>query len=79
MGTVNGLLISCRPSRPSSLAAPAFTAAQVQSWRSVAGVMLLALINNSFKILNVAPLYKDLTTGLINVSAVALSAAERRR
>ena len=48
-------------------------------WRSVAGVMLLALINNGFNILNVDPFYKDLTTGLIIVSAVALSAAERHR
>ena len=29
-------------------------------WRSVAGVMLLALINNGFNILNADPFYKDL-------------------
>ena len=48
-------------------------------WRSVSGVMLLALINNGFNILNANPFYKDLTTGLIIVSAVALSAADSRR
>lgn len=48
-------------------------------WRSVAGVYLLALINNGFNILNVNPFYKDLTTGIIIVSAVALSAASARR
>lgn len=46
-------------------------------WRSVAGVMLLALIQNGFNILNANPFYKDLTTGLIIVLAVALSAGRR--
>lgn len=48
-------------------------------WRSFAGVMLLALINNGFNILNASPFYKDLTTGLIIVLAVALSAGRRKR
>jgi ribose transport system permease protein len=48
-------------------------------WRSVAGVFMLALINNGFNILNADPFYKDLTTGLIIVAAVAISAAGRRR
>ena len=48
-------------------------------WRSVAGVFLLALINNGFNILNVNPFFKDLTTGVIILSAVALSAADARR
>jgi ribose transport system permease protein len=43
-------------------------------WRSVAGVLLLSLIGNAFNILNVNPFFKDLTTGLIIVVAVALSA-----
>lgn len=47
-------------------------------WRSVAGVYLLALIGNGFNILNVNPFFKDLTTGLIIIAAVALSAARRR-
>ena len=48
-------------------------------WRSIAGVLLLALINNAFNILNVDPFFKDLTTGLIIVVAVALSAAGKSR
>ncbi|WP_375451842.1 ABC transporter permease [uncultured Devosia sp.] len=48
-------------------------------WRSIAGVLLLALIGNGFNILNVNPFYKDLTTGVIIVVAVALSAGKKRR
>lgn len=48
-------------------------------WRSLAGVLLLALIGNGFNILNVNPFFKDLTTGLIIVVAVALSAGKSRR
>lgn len=48
-------------------------------WRSMAGVYLLALIANGFNILNANPFLKDLTTGVIIIAAVALSAARRRR
>jgi ribose transport system permease protein len=48
-------------------------------WRSFAGVMLLALINNGFNIMNANPFYRDLTTGVIIVLAVALSAGKKRR
>ncbi|WP_170128040.1 ABC transporter permease [Euzebya rosea] len=48
-------------------------------WRSAAGVMLLALIQNGFNILNANPFYKDLTTGLVIVLAVALSAGRKGR
>jgi ribose transport system permease protein len=48
-------------------------------WRSIAGVLLLALIGNGFNILNVNPFFKDLTTGIIIVAAVALSAGKKRR
>ncbi len=48
-------------------------------WRSMAGVLLLALIGNGFNILNVNPFFKDLTTGVIIVLAVALAAAGNRR
>lgn len=48
-------------------------------WRSLCGVYLLALIDNGFDILNVNPFYKDLTTGLVILAAVALAAAGRRR
>lgn len=47
-------------------------------WRSVAGVLLLALINNGFNILNADPFYRDLTTGLVILGAVGISAAGRR-
>lgn len=48
-------------------------------WRSVAGVLLMALIGNGFNILNVNPFFKDLTTGVIIVIAVALAASGSRR
>jgi len=48
-------------------------------WRSLSGVYLIALIGNGFNLMNVNPLFKDLVTGVIILSAVALSAAERRR
>jgi ribose transport system permease protein len=48
-------------------------------WRSIAGVILLALINNGFNILNADPFFKDFTTGLIIVVAVAISASGSRR
>ena len=48
-------------------------------WRSAAGVILLALINNGFNILNADPFYRDLTTGLIILAAIGISAGGRRR
>jgi ribose transport system permease protein len=48
-------------------------------WRSIAGVIMLALINNGFNILNADPFFKDFTTGLIIVVAVAISASGSRR
>ncbi|MFM2280253.1 MAG: hypothetical protein RLZZ444_2484 [Pseudomonadota bacterium] len=48
-------------------------------WRSLAGVIMLALINNGFNILNADPFFKDFTTGLIIVAAVAISAMGNRR
>lgn len=48
-------------------------------WRSLSGVFLIALIGNGFNILNVNPLFKDLVTGVIILSAVALSAADAKR
>ncbi|MDR3475076.1 MAG: ABC transporter permease [Devosia sp.] len=46
-------------------------------WRSLAGVFMLALINNGFNILNADPYFKDFTTGFIIVVAVAISAIGR--
>ena len=48
-------------------------------WRSIAGVMLLALINNGFNILNADPFYKDLATGVVILLAVAVSVAGKNR
>ena len=47
-------------------------------WRSIAGVLLLALINNGFNILNADPFYRDLTTGLIILAAIGVSASGKR-
>ena len=40
----------------------------------VAGVFLLALINNGFNILNADPFFRDLTTGLVILAAIGISA-----
>jgi ribose transport system permease protein len=47
-------------------------------WRSLAGVFLLALITNGFNILNADPFYRDLTTGLIILAAIGVSASGKR-
>lgn len=46
---------------------------------SIAEVMLLALINNGFKILNVDPLNRDLTDGLAILAAIGINASGKRR
>lgn len=48
-------------------------------WRSLAGVFLLALVNNGFNILSIDPFYPDLTMGLIILAAVGISAMGQRR
>ncbi|KPQ14102.1 MAG: ribose transport system permease protein [Rhodobacteraceae bacterium HLUCCO18] len=48
-------------------------------WRSLAGVFLLALVNNGFNILNIDPFFRDLTMGLIILAAVGISAMGARR
>ena len=48
-------------------------------WRSVLGVLLLALIGNGFNILNVDPLYQSIVEGGIIIVAVAVDAWSRRR
>ena len=47
-------------------------------WRSLAGVFLLALINNGFNILNADPFFRDLTTGLVILAAIGVSAIGQR-
>lgn len=46
-------------------------------WRSCAGVILLALVNNGFNLLQVDPFYKDIAKGIIILFAVAISAKKR--
>jgi ribose transport system permease protein len=46
-------------------------------WRSVLGVILLALIGNGFNLLNASPFLRDLTTGVVIIAAVALAAKRR--
>jgi len=45
---------------------------------ALAGVFLLAMINNGFDLLSANPFYKYLVTGLVIVMAVALSALSAR-
>lgn len=40
--------------------------------------MLLAMINNSFNILNANPFYREVTTGVIIVLAVARSVGKKK-
>lgn len=47
-------------------------------WRSVLGVLLLALISNGFNMLTVAPYYQDMVKGAIIVLAVALDVWARQ-
>ncbi len=48
-------------------------------WRTVLGVLLLALITNAFNILNVQPQFRDIFTAVIIVLAVALNTIAARR
>ncbi len=48
-------------------------------WRTVFGVLLLALMNNGFNLLNVAPQWRDIATGLVIIVAVAVNANAPRR
>lgn len=48
-------------------------------WRSLAGVFLLALIENGFNLIDANPFFRDLVTGLVIVFAVALAATGGRK
>lgn len=48
-------------------------------WRTVLGVLLLAMIGNGFNLLNVNPTYQRIFQGLIILAAVAVDAWSRRR
>lgn len=47
-------------------------------WRSVLGVLLLALIGNGFNLLNINPVYQQIVEGAIIVLAVAFDSWSRR-
>ena len=47
-------------------------------WRSVLGILLLAMIGNGFNLLNINPIYQQIVEGAIIVLAVALDAWSRR-
>ncbi|MFN8593184.1 MAG: ABC transporter permease [Thermomicrobiales bacterium] len=48
-------------------------------WRTVIGVLLLALIGNGFNMLSVEPFYQDIVKGAIIVVSVAADAWSKRR
>jgi ribose transport system permease protein len=48
-------------------------------WRTVLGVLLLAMIGNGFNLLHVNPTYQRIFQGLIILAAVAVDAWSRRR
>ena len=48
-------------------------------WRSVVGVLFIALIGNGYILLGLDPLYEQITMGVILIAAVALDAFARRR
>ena len=47
-------------------------------WRSVLGVLLLALIGNGFNLLNINPIYQQIVEGAIIILAVAFDSWSRR-
>ena len=48
-------------------------------WRTVVGILLLALIGNGFNMLSVEPFYQDIVKGAIIVVSVAIDAWSKRR
>jgi ribose transport system permease protein len=48
-------------------------------WRTIVGILLLALIGNGFNMLRVEPFYQDIVKGAIIVVAVAADAWSKRR
>ncbi len=48
-------------------------------WRTLVGILLLALIGNGFNMLRVEPFYQDIVKGAIIVVAVATDAWSKRR
>jgi hypothetical protein len=63
----------CRSTRspPSSSAARASRGGEGALWRTVVGVLFIALINNAFNLLGVEPSYLSTATGLLIIIAVS--------
>jgi ribose transport system permease protein len=47
-------------------------------WRTVVGVLFIALIGNGYILLGLDPLYEQITMGVILLAAVGLDALSRR-
>ena len=48
-------------------------------WRTVLGVLFIALIGNGYDLLGLDPLYEQITLGVILLAAVAIDAWARQR
>ncbi len=48
-------------------------------WRTVIGVLVLALVVNGFDLLGVAAFYQDIVEGALIVAAVAISSLAQSR
>lgn len=48
-------------------------------WRTVFGVLLIALMHNGFNLLNVAPQWQSIATGLVIIAALAINATNNNR
>jgi ribose transport system permease protein len=49
------------------------------AWRTVVGILLLALIQNGFNLVGIDPVFQQLATGLVFLAAVAMDAWTRPR
>ena len=47
-------------------------------WRTVLGLLLLALIRNGFNLLNIDPIFQQIIQGAIILAAVGIDAWARR-
>ena len=74
----HGIRSRSRSSRGSSSAGRRSSAAQGAIWRTVLGVLLLAMIGNGFNLLNVNPIYQQIFQGAIILAAVGVDAWSRR-
>ena len=74
----HGAHLHC-PGRDRRRAARASSGGEGAVWRSVVGVLFIALIGNGYLLLALDPLYQQITLGVLLLAAVALDALSRRR